>query len=230
MRSDLHSVSTLEVWAAGTLFFSTGAVTGGLAFGVFSTAGNAADWVAAVGAAAAAAGTWVIGIGANRYAREAEEERREESRKEYNGRLATLLTAANQLTVLPALVEHYERETQGKVNLGHLLVTMDYIEGVVRGAVPQITSSLAYFPEFAGAIGAIGIAANNIAVTFEEVRNEVAAGESPEPIYWRALPILRAKIKEMKVPAEFLAAQAAADSDLADIIAERWQAHFEAAQ
>ncbi len=72
MRSDLHSVSTLEVWTAGTLFFSVGTVTGGLTFGVFSTGGNAADWVAAVGAAVAAAGTWAIGVGANRYAAQAQ--------------------------------------------------------------------------------------------------------------------------------------------------------------
>lgn len=75
MKSDVHPVSTLEIWGAGTLFFCTGALTGGLLFGVFSTRGNAADVVAAVAAVAAAIGTWLIGAAANRYTKEAHAQR-----------------------------------------------------------------------------------------------------------------------------------------------------------
>ncbi|WP_447899517.1 hypothetical protein [Stenotrophomonas sepilia] len=54
-----------------------GAALGWIAFSspdgvrVPKEAGNAADWIAAIAGAIAAAGTWAIGLGANRYAREA---------------------------------------------------------------------------------------------------------------------------------------------------------------
>lgn len=68
LKFSLYEVSTIEIWAAGTLLFCAGAASAGWAVGQFSTAGNAADWTAALGGVAAAAGTWAIGIGAIRYA------------------------------------------------------------------------------------------------------------------------------------------------------------------
>lgn len=97
LRRDVHEISTVEIWAAGTLFFSIGALAGGLLFGVFSTGGNAADVVAAIGAAAAAVGTWVIGYGAWRYAREAHSLRQEEVRTQQARLLEEKFSVLNRL-------------------------------------------------------------------------------------------------------------------------------------
>jgi len=69
VKFGVHEVSTIEIWAAGTLLFVAGAASAGWAVGKFSTTGNAADWSTCLAGVAAAAGTWAIGIGANRYAR-----------------------------------------------------------------------------------------------------------------------------------------------------------------
>ncbi len=71
MKADLHRVSTVGLCAIVVFAFSIGAVCAGWLTGVFSTTGNAADWLAALCGAVAALGTWAIGIGANKYAREA---------------------------------------------------------------------------------------------------------------------------------------------------------------
>lgn len=72
MEKSIDQVSTTVISAITVFAFSAGAICVGWAIGKFSTTGNAADWVAAVGGAAAAIGTWAIGIGANSYAREAQ--------------------------------------------------------------------------------------------------------------------------------------------------------------
>lgn len=97
LKSEMHEISTVEIWAAGTLFFSTGALAGGVLFGVFSTGGNAADVVAAVGAIAAAVGTWVIGYGAWKYAREAHALRQSEIRAERIAQLEDKFALLNRL-------------------------------------------------------------------------------------------------------------------------------------
>ncbi|WP_111687273.1 hypothetical protein [Stenotrophomonas maltophilia] len=71
MKKESHKISTTVLCAITAFAFSAGAITAGWAVGVFSTAGNAADWIAALGGVVAAVGTWAIGIGANNYAREA---------------------------------------------------------------------------------------------------------------------------------------------------------------
>lgn len=226
MGNEVHPVSTFEVWAAGTLFFAVGAGCGGLALGVFNNAGNPADWIAAVGGAAAAAGTWVIGIGANRYAREGEAARKAEARKAFEGRLATLLSASTQLSLIHHIVEDFETRMEGRIALDYLEVTLDYIEATVKGVAPQVIGSMAYFPEFAGAIGGVQIAANNISNTFNEIRKDIAQSTDPVKTQANAVAILKMQTNEMRTPAEFLVAQAAADGDLAATIAERWQKHF----
>ncbi|MBN5078125.1 hypothetical protein [Stenotrophomonas maltophilia] len=97
LKNEMHEISTVEIWAAGTLFFSTGALAGGVLFGVFSTGGNAADVVAAVGAIAAAVGTWVIGYGAWKYAREAHSLRQDEVRAQQAGLLGEKFSVLNRL-------------------------------------------------------------------------------------------------------------------------------------
>ncbi|QKW56798.1 hypothetical protein [Stenotrophomonas sp. NA06056] len=72
MQKSIDQVSTTVISAITVFAFSAGAICAGWAVGKFSTTGNAADWIAAVGGAAAAVGTWAIGIGANSYAREAQ--------------------------------------------------------------------------------------------------------------------------------------------------------------
>lgn len=68
LKFGIHEISTIEIWGAGTLCFCAGAASAGWALGEFGTAGTSADWLAALAGAAAAAGTWAIGVGANRYA------------------------------------------------------------------------------------------------------------------------------------------------------------------
>ncbi|MNV25605.1 hypothetical protein D3C71_1167070 [compost metagenome] len=71
MRKGPIEVSVTKLVAAGLLVGGVGAVIGGWTTGRFSTTGNMADWIAALSGVAAAIGTFAIGIGANRYAREA---------------------------------------------------------------------------------------------------------------------------------------------------------------
>ncbi|KRG64264.1 hypothetical protein ABB26_08780 [Stenotrophomonas humi] len=73
MSNGDHKVSTIEIWSAGVLLFCAGAMFGGWATGTFSTKGNAADWVAALAAAVAAAGAWVIGFMAWRISQRSQE-------------------------------------------------------------------------------------------------------------------------------------------------------------
>ncbi len=72
MQKGIDQASVTVVSAITVFVFSVGAICAGWAVGKFSTAGNVADWIAALAGAAAAVGTWAIGIGANNYAREAQ--------------------------------------------------------------------------------------------------------------------------------------------------------------
>lgn len=106
LRSEVHEISTVEIWAAGTLFFSVGAMAGGLLFGVFSTGGNAADVVAAIGAIAAAVGTWVIGYGAWKYAREAHALHRNELKAQSAAQLDERFAVLNKLSHTVDCLQH----------------------------------------------------------------------------------------------------------------------------
>lgn len=79
--------------------FIAGAICAGWAVGKFSTTGNAADWVAALAGVAAAIGTWFIGIGANRYAREAHIQRLTEQARADRDALETRIRRFNVVLI-----------------------------------------------------------------------------------------------------------------------------------
>lgn len=108
MKQELHRISTTSLCAITMLAFSAGAIVAGWAVGEFSTAGNAADWIVALGGATAAVGTWAIGVGANNYAREAHLQRlaerqstQERAREALKRRYATM-----RLKVIGLTFEH----------------------------------------------------------------------------------------------------------------------------
>lgn len=74
-------ISRGDASLVAAICFLLGGALGWIAFSspdgvrVPNEAGNVADWLAAVAGAIAAAGTWAIGLGANRYAKEAQAQR-----------------------------------------------------------------------------------------------------------------------------------------------------------
>ncbi|WP_414487498.1 hypothetical protein [Stenotrophomonas maltophilia] len=147
MKTELHGISTTTLCAITAFAFSAGAISAGWAVGKFSTSGNAADWVAALGGAIAAVGTWAIGIGANNYAREAHLQRIDEqarlerrSREEQARRLNVIrlkLRRASRLNrpTRYALPKGFHGPLQDAPIMGGLL------------AIPMILETLKWLPE-----------------------------------------------------------------------------------
>lgn len=93
-----------DAYVFGGVFFILGSVAGAMLLAgnripmKCFEAGNSADWIAAIAAVIAAAGTWVIGVAANRYAErsrlEAKDEKRQALMREAQGSRVRLTAAA----------------------------------------------------------------------------------------------------------------------------------------
>ncbi|WP_049458069.1 hypothetical protein [Stenotrophomonas maltophilia] len=119
MSSDNHSISTTTLTAITVLAFGVGSITAGWVVGKFSTTGNAADWVAALSAVAAAIGAWFIGIGANRYAREAHIQRLTEQARADRDAIETRIRRFNVVLTKVARTGNLELVAKDALPVGH---------------------------------------------------------------------------------------------------------------